>query len=299
MPTFDLSAANLPMVRAGIEAQLAELPTPDLPVVLETIDVPATARTPALRVFAYRPMNASSVLPAILHIHGGGYVVGSPKMMDNAHRQTVADLGCALFAVEYRLAPESPFPAAIEDCYAALAWLHANAMVLAIDPARLGVMGESAGGGLAASLALLTRDRGQVPLAFQHLIYPAIDDRTCLLPDPHPFTGEFIWTRASNIFGWSSLLGAPPGGADVSIYAAAARAMDLAGLPPAYIAVGALDLFLEENLDYARRLTRAGVPVELHVYPGAVHGFQQALTARTSIAAESHSRNALRRALYG
>src|SRR5262249_39769655 len=159
----------------------------------------------------------------------------------------------------------TPFPGNVEDCYAALAWMAGEAAALGVDAARIGVMGESAGGGLAAALALLARDRGEHRLAFQHLIYPMIDDCTCTAAEPHPSTAEFIGTPASNRFGWTSLLGTEPGGADVSPYAAAARATDLAGLPPAYIATGALDLFLEENLEYARRLIRAGVPVELHV----------------------------------
>jgi triacylglycerol lipase len=172
-----------------------------------------------------------------------------------------------------------------------------NAGALGVDPVNIGVMGESAGGGLAAALALLVRDRNELSLAFQHLIYPMIDDRTCIRPDPHPFAGEFVWHAHNNMFGWTALLGVAPGSADISPYAAAARATDLTGLPPTYIAVGALDLFLEENLDYARRLTRAGVPVELHVYPGAFHAFQFATAATVSKTAWLDSQRALERAL--
>jgi acetyl esterase/lipase len=160
-----------------------------------------------------------------------------------------------------------------EDCYAALKWVYTHARDLGVDAARIAIGGESAGGGLTASLALLTRDRGEVPLVFQLLIYPMLDDRTGTLADPHPYTGEYIWTADSNRFGWKALLGQEPGGPDVSPYAAAARAQHLEGLPPAFIGVGTLDLFLEEDLEYARRLIRAGVPTELHVYPGAYHGF--------------------------
>jgi hypothetical protein len=148
----------------------------------------------------------------------------------------------------------------------------------------------------------LTRDRGEVRLACQHLIYPMIDDRTSAdgASDVHRFVGEYVWTPLHNRFGWECLLGATPGIAGVSPYAAAARAEDLSGLPPSFIAVGALDLFLEEDMDYARRLTRAGVPTELHVYPGAFHGFDAApQLARTAMAAARDSRDALRRALYG
>jgi len=146
------------------------------------------------------------------------------------------------------------------------------------------VMGESSGGGPAAALALLVRDRGEFELAFQQLIYPMHDDRPCA-SEPHPTVGQFIWTPHNNRYGWSSLLGREPGGEGVSPYAAAARAEDLSGLPPAYIHVGALDLFLEEDLEYARRLMRAGVPTELHVYPGAFHGFE--LAADSAVARQA------------
>ena len=149
---------------------------------------------------------------------------------------------------------------------------------------------------MAAGLALLTRDRGQIPLAFQLLIYPMLDDRTVTVAEPHPYTGEFIWTAEANRFGWASLLGQEPGGPDVSPYAAAARAESLAGLSPTFIGVGALDLFLEEDLEYARRLMRAGVPTELHVYPGAFHGFDMAAGASVSQTAQRDRFDALRRA---
>lgn len=161
-------------------------------------------------------------------------------------------------------------------------------------------MGESAGGGLAAALALLARDRGDYALAFQHLIYPMIDDRTCVSDDPNPVTGEFIWTRHNNHFGWSALLGEAPGGPDISPYAAAARAKDLAGLPATFISTPTLDLFVDEDIAYARRLMRAGVPVELHVYPGGFHGFDYAPdSSRLAANARRDSRAALRRALHG
>jgi triacylglycerol lipase len=194
------------------------------------------------------------------------------------------------------LAPEHVFPAAIEDCYAGLRWTVENAATLGIDTGRLGVMGESAGGGLAAALALLARDRGEYKLAFQHLTYPMIDDRTCL-GEQHPHTGEFIWTSHSNRFGWQALLGQEPGGADVSPYAAASRADDLTGLPPAYIMSGALDLFVEEDLEYARRLIHAGVSTELHVFPGGFHGFDIFPLSAASAAAQAARTAALARAL--
>jgi acetyl esterase/lipase len=208
-------------------------------------------------------------------------------------------LRCAIYSVRYRLAPEAPHPAPLEDIYSVLAWLHANAPQLGLDPARIGIKGESGGGGLAAAAALYARDRTGPKFAFQHLIYPMIDDRTAVRKDLHPCVGEFVWTRENNHFGWRSLLGKEPGSADVSPYAAAARAADVSGLPPTYISVGGLDLFLEENLTYADRLGRAGVPVELHVYPRAYHGFYRAVNARVTRQAEHDTREALRRFLHG
>ena len=297
-PALDFSVANLPAIRAGFATMFAEAPQQPVPQTsVEVLTVPGPAGAPAVRVVSYRPAGRPGPLPAILHIHGGGYVIGAPEMMDPANRVLAGELACLIVSVDYRLAPETPHPGPVEDCYAVLQWLAAKAGELGVDASRIGVKGESAGGGLAAALALLARDRGGPKLAFQHLIYPMLDDRTCMAADPNPFVGEFVWTPAQNLFGWSSLLGTAPGSDGISQYAAAGRAESLSGLPPAFIAVGDLDLFLEEDLDYARRLSRAGVPVELHVYPGAFHGFQMAQAARVSVAAECHSREALRRGL--
>lgn len=286
-------------LRAAMAAG-AEFPVEEFPVSFEAISISGPDRSPPLRVLCYRPTAVKGLLPAVLHIHGGGYVLGSADMMDAANRALAVELQCAVFSVDYRLAPETPHPGPVEDCYAALKWLDGNAAALQVDASRIGVKGESAGGGLAAAVALLSRDRGEVRLAFQHLIYPMIDDRTGSSPDSHRFVGEYVWTPSHNRFGWSCLLGTAPGGADVSPYAAAAHAEDLTDLPRTFISVGALDLFLEEDLDYARRLTRAGVPVELHLYPGAFHGFDMApQTARVAKAAARDSQDALRRALHG
>jgi triacylglycerol lipase len=250
-------------------------------------------------VLIHWPEVVEAPLPCILHMHGGGYMFGSAAAEASRHRLMAASLSCCVASIEYRLAPETPFPGAIEDCYAALAWLVSHAAELDIDASRIGVMGESAGGGLAASLALMARDRGDYALAFQHLIYPMIDDRTGGTDHPHPYAGEFLWTAQNNQFGWASLLGGAPGAADVSPYAAAARAQDLSGLPPAYLSTGALDLFVDDTLDYARRLMRAGAPVELKVYPGAFHGFDYDPSAAVSVRAREDSLAALARALHG
>jgi len=297
-PTAQLSSDMLPALR-DMPPRIAVNPADMDRADMEIRKIPGPKDAPDVEVRIYRPHGVSEVLPAVLHIHGGGYVMGRAAMMEAAHRPMVADLRCCVVSVEYRLAPETPFPGPVEDCYAALRHICSNAGDLRIDTARLGVMGESAGGGLAAALALLARDRREFKLAFQHLIYPMLDDRTCVTEDPHPHVGEFIWTPHNNHFGWASLLGKAPGSSDVSIYAAPARAQNLSELPRTFIATGALDLFLEENLDYARRLMRSGVSVELHVYPGAFHGFHMAIAADVTKRAARDSKAALARALSG
>lgn len=299
-PQLQLTAETLPQIREEGKAMLAEMQaslpeTPDIEV--SERYVPGPEGAPDVRVLVYLPRNQPRPLPALLWIHGGGYVLGSADGDDLGVKGFVTEVGCAAVSVDYRLAPETPFPGPVEDCYAALLWLHAHAAELGVDASRIAVGGASAGGGLAAGLALLTRDRGVVPLAFQCLIYPMLDDRTVSTADPHPYTGEFIWTRDANRFGWTSLLGGEPGGPDVSPYAAAARAESLAGLPPAYISVGALDLFLDEDIEYARRLIRDGVPTELHVYPGAFHGFDFMAESQVARAHRRDQLSALRRAL--
>lgn len=294
-PTVTLDAGNLARQRTRT------LPLPPIDPVGNTLlqrRVPGLDGAPDVPVRVYLPDDAPRPLPALVHMHGGGYVRGAAQDLEAVHRPLVKALGCALVSIDYRLAPETPFPGAIDDCYAALAWTFRHADALGLDPARIGVMGESAGGGLAAALALLARDRGEYPLAFQYLMYPMLDDRTCVRA-PHPQAGEFVWHAANNRFGWTSLLGHAPGGDGVSPYAAAARAERLDRLPPAFIAVGTLDLFVDENLDYAQRLIRAGVPTELHVFPGGVHGFDIVPDARLSAVARRIGHDALRRFLHG
>jgi acetyl esterase/lipase len=270
LPDLNLDAERLALFR---KMGIPRPPPPDVPeVAVSERRAPGPPGAPDVRVLIYQPDTTPAPRPGILHIHGGGYVLGDADGSDGDNRRLARDVGCTIVSVDYRLAPETPHPGPVEDCYAALKWMHAHVGELGVDPTRLAVMGESAGGGLAAALALLARDRGEIPLIFQLLVYPMLDDRPPA--EPHPYVGEFVWTAKSNDFGWRSLLGHEPGIDGVSPYAAAARAEDLTGLPAAFIATGALDLFLEENLEYARRLARAGVPTELHVYPGAYHGFQ-------------------------
>jgi triacylglycerol lipase len=300
-PTIALNREMLkPMREAERFAQFEIAVDPDAEAAIEknVRQAPGPAGAPEVDLHIYRPRQATTSLPCIYHIHGGGYVGGGAAQLERLHIPLAHRLNCVIVSVDYRLAPEHRFPASIEDCYAGLAWTFANAPALGVDKARIGVMGESAGGGLAAALALMARDRGQYKLAFQHLIYPMIDDRTCVTASPNPVAGEFIWTPHNNAFGWEALLGEPPGGAAVSPYAAAARAADLAGLPPAFIACPTLDLFIDEDIDYAHRLMRAGVPVELVVYPGGFHGFDIfGGDAAISLRARRDSREALARAL--
>lgn len=298
LPAFQLDRATLADTRAAMLAfRNVDQPPPPADVESSERLIPGPAGSPDVRVLIAAPRAAGAGRPAILHIHGGGFVMGSPEMNALTDASYAAELGAVVVSPAYRLAPETPYPGAVEDCYAALAWLHAHADELGVDRDRIAISGESAGGGLAAALTLLARDRQEFPVAFQHLIFPMLDDRTVVAPDPSPYQGQFVWTRDANLFGWAALLDATPGGADVSPYAAPARAGDLAGLPPTYMICGALDLFLEEDMDYARRLMRAGVPTELHIYPGAPHAFMVAEAAEVTKVFARDSMAALKRAL--
>ena len=199
-------------------------------------------------------------------------MVGGTVASTDGYCAWIADeLGVLVASVDYRLAPEHPYPAPIEDCHAGLRWLVASATELGIDLARVAIGGGSAGAGLAAGLALLVRDQGEITVRYQHLVYPMIDDRN-QTASSHAILDSRVWNRTCNHVGWNAYLGGRAGTDGVEAYAAPARATDLAGLPPTYICVGTLDLFLDEDIEYARRLLAAGVPTELHVYPGAFHG---------------------------
>ena len=232
---------------------------------------PAEDGRPAVRVVHYEPAGRSQPAGALLWIHGGGLVLGTPEQDHVLASGLARDAGVPVFSVDYRLAPEHPFPAPLDDCYHALAWLHANAAELDIDPARIAVGGDSAGGGLAAALAQMARDRGQVPVAFQLLQYPMLDDVSALRTD-HRARQALVWSTSSNHYGWSAYLGHSPGAGEVRPYAVPGRSADLAGLPPAWIGVGDLDLFHDEDVSYGHRLRDAGVAVELHIEPGMYHG---------------------------
>ncbi|MGH6985799.1 MAG: alpha/beta hydrolase [Caulobacteraceae bacterium] len=274
VPGFSFDSVPIERMREFLASMAPARPPPGPDVEVFEARAPGRDGAPEVRLVVTTPIQRSEgPRPGILHIHGGGYVMGSAEMTLQTDEAYARAFGAVVASVDYRLAPETPHPGPVEDCYAALAWLSSEAERLGVDRRRIAVTGESAGGGLAAALVLLARDRGAPAIAFQHLVFPMLDDRTVVEADPSPFLGEFVWTREANRFGWTSLLGGEPGAPGVPAIAAPARVSDLSGLPPAFIACGALDLFVQENLDYARRLMRAGVATELHIYPGAPHGF--------------------------
>jgi acetyl esterase/lipase len=300
-PADEIDWQDLPATRAAFDRRLAaaRASLPDSPrVAKEDRRIPGPPGGPAVTVRIYRPRDAATALPCLVWAHGGGFVLGNIARTDLAMQRIVEAAGCAVVSVEYRLAPEHPFPAPLDDCYAALAWAGANATALGIDPGRIAVGGASAGGGLAAGLALLARDRGGPAVAFQFLIYPMLDDRT-VGGGARTVTDPRVWNLAANRNGWRAYLGDEPGGAGVSPYAAAARETDLRGLPPAYLSVGTRDLFVDEDIAYAQRLVAAGVPAELHVYPGAFHGAEVLVpTATLSRRMVADQDEALKRALH-
>jgi acetyl esterase/lipase len=232
-------------------------------------------------------------MPAILHFHGGGHVLGIPEMDQPQLMQWAAELECLVLSVDYRLAPETPFPGPMDDAYSALRWLNEQSDALGIDPDRIAVSGSSAGGAMAACLCLMAHDRGNYKIAFQHLEAPRLDDRLAAPEDANAFTGEFVWTRENSAYCREAYLGKNTS----DPYGSAARATSLSGLPPAYIAVGSLDLFVDECLAYTSRLGRSGVPVELIIYPGCFHGFKMAASASVTRRAEDDNIRAFRKAL--
>jgi acetyl esterase len=241
------------------------------PIDVRDTAVPGPSDAPDVPVRVYSPAGRTEAVPGLVYIHGGGFVLGDLDMFHAAVLRLVDELGIVIVSVDYRLAPEHPFPAPVEDCYAALKWVAAKADELGIDPQRIGIGGESAGGGLSAGTALLARDRGGPELCFQYLGIPELDDRldTDSMRD---YVDTPLWNRPNAIYSWTSYLGTEPGGDDVSPYAAPARATDLTGLPPAFVTTCQYDPLRDEGMEYARRLAHAGVPTELRHYPATFHG---------------------------
>lgn len=270
LPRLSVHARNLWLWRLLTRLQRASKPPED--VRAHNIFIPSRADGTKLRLRIYRPRVAASPLASLLWLHGGGYVMGKPEMDDSICIQYTREVGILVASVDYRCAPTHPFPTPLEDAYTALTWLHSHAEELGLASERIAIGGESGGGGLAAALAQLALDRREVQPAFQLLVYPMLDDRTALRADlAEDWT--MLWSQASNRFGWESYLKQPCGAAEVPPYSVPARRNNLSGLPPAWIGVGTLDLFHEEDLAYARRLNECEVACELHVVPGAFHGF--------------------------
>ena len=250
-----------------VSQMLAALEIPPNPnVASEDRMVPGPEGAPDVKVRVYRPVDATGTLPGIYFIHGGGMILGDIDGEDAVSSTICEHVDAVVVSVEYRLAPEHPYPAPVEDCYAGLVWMARNAAELRFDPDRLAVYGASAGGGLTIAVSMLARDRGFPAVRFQMPIYPMIDDRN-ETPSSHEITDIGLWDRAGNIEAWKWYLG--DGKPDQ--YAAPARAEDLAGLPPTFIDVGTVDLFRDEDIAFATRLMQVGVPTELVVNPGAYH----------------------------
>jgi len=230
--------------------------------------VPGDAGQPDVRVIVYGRGDRARPSGALLWIHGGGLVMGIAESGNELCSRFAAELGIVVISTDYRLAPEHPFPAGLDDCYTSLCWIREHADRLGIDSAKIAVGGDSAGGGLAACLTQLALDRNGPPICFQLLQYPMLDDRTALR------TGHdaIVWSNTSNRYCWTAYLAHPISASETRPYASAARRHDLAGLPPAWIGVGEIDLFHDESIEYADRLRAAGVPCELHVVAGMYHG---------------------------
>ncbi|WIX92117.1 alpha/beta hydrolase [Amycolatopsis sp. DG1A-15b] len=242
-----------------------------IPADVKTSEHHATADDGARITMRWYTKEGAAPGPAVLFFHGGGYIFGHIDLFDGPVSRYVSASGVPMLSVEYRRAPEHPFPTPLEDAYAALRWLHEHAAELGVDRERIGVMGDSAGGGLAAALTILTRDRGGPKIARQILLMPMLDDR---IPAPDPHIAPFVlWSYDDSRTAWPALLGDTAGGPDVPATAAPARLEDATGLPAAYIEVGQLDVFRDEDTAYATKLSQAGVEVEFHLHPGAPHEF--------------------------
>ncbi|OBK64126.1 alpha/beta hydrolase [Mycobacterium sp. 1165178.9] len=257
------NARTLPLVRKVFRLSLK-------PGEGVTVTERRIAGDPAVRVLVTTPAEHDAPRPAVLWIHSGGMILGSPQFEAPFSGRLARELGAVVVSPDYRLAPEHPFPAALDDCMAVLRWMLASADELGIDPQRIAVAGGSAGGGLSAAVAQRSHDE-RIPLRAQVLIYPILDDRTALCED-HDRRGRFMWTPAASKFAWTAYLGRQPRMSDAPEYAAPARRTDLAGLPPAWIGAGDLDLLHEESVRYAEQLKACGVPCELVTVPKMYHG---------------------------
>lgn len=289
---------SMPEVRAT-QASWAVEAEPRDDVVREDRMIPGPDGGPDVAIRIYRPAaTPEGLLPGLFEIHGGGFIIGDLTMMDGFCDAVAGEFPAVVVSVNYRLAPEDPFPAGVEDCFAGLCWFADHAAELGVDPSRIAIAGQSAGGGLAAATVLMAHDRGGPDICFQLLDIPELDDRLDTA-SMQQFTDTPLWNRPNAVRSWSWYLGSDdaPGSDDVSPYAAPARRADLRGLPPAFVAVMEFDPLRDEGIIYAMRLLEAGVSTELHAYPGTFHGSGLVQTAEVS---RRHARDgtaALRRAL--
>lgn len=249
-----------------------QLPKDDAVQVYDVM-VPGKNTGETIRLRIYKPINSANNAPGIYWIHGGGFLFGTPEQDEAQSLRWAREVGAVVVAVDYRLAPEHPYPAPLDDCYAGLTWFSREAESLGVDPKRIAVAGASAGGNLAAAVALMARDLDGPHLAFQMPLYPMIDDRF-MTPASREDFGDRVWNNTDNLYAWKAYLGDRAGTDQVIAYMAPARAADLSGLPPAYSSVGTLDPFRDDTIGYVARLAQAGVSVEFHLYPGAYHGFE-------------------------
>ncbi|MBQ3653117.1 MAG: alpha/beta hydrolase [Synergistaceae bacterium] len=301
---WDLNERIHPQLKAAFEAApslnitpeslggLRKVFTPESLPKDESVEVRDEVTGSGVRVRVYKPKTEQKEFPALLWIHGGGHILGLPEQDEALAIRIAKEAKCIVAAPDYRLAPEHPYPADVDDCYGALVWMTEN---LPVRKDRVAVAGQSAGGGLTAAVALRARDSGGPALCFQMPLYPMLDCRN-LTPSTHQITDHRVWCRDFNVTAWGMYLAGVSG--DVPAYASPALADDLSGLPPTYIMVGTLDPFRDEAITYAQRLMQAGVPVELHVIPGATHGFEGIFSeAEVSVRAVNEYVNALAEAL--
>jgi acetyl esterase/lipase len=309
VPVLDAMRANMPPFTLDTLPEVRRLMTEGAPgmealdltaagaVQVEERTVPGPGGAPDITLLVLRPAVGEGPWPAIYHMHGGGMVLGDRRTGVAMFLPHIVEIGAVVVSVEYRLAPEHPDPAPVEDCYAGLAWTAKHAEELSIDPSRIMIAGSSAGGGLAAGTALLARDRGFPELAHQVLMSPMLDDRF-ETASSRMLDGEGTWDRNDNMLGWSALLGDRRGGPDVSPYAAPARAENLSGLPKTYIDVGSVESFRDEAIIHAQRLSEAGVSVDFHLWGGGFHGFEGTAPHAAVVRACNGARDAfIRRAL--
>ena len=297
LPQIKLDGDGLAKCRAEFERLIGSFDLPKDPSI-RVYDhyIQNSDNTGRMRLRIYEPLNRKDKAPGIYWIHGGGLIMGAPEESEDLNIRFATEVGAVVVAVDYRMAPEHPYPAPVEDCYSGLKWFSDNASFFGVDNKRIAVIGVSAGGGLCAATAIMARDRKGPHIAFQMPLYPMIDDRMAT-PASNMDLDHRLWNKDANKFAWNAYLGDIPDEKRTS-YMAAAREKDLSGLPPTYTCVGELDIFRDDTVNYVQRLLHAGVPVEFHLYPGCIHGFEAyAQNAPVSVRAINEYVRVLKRAV--